>query len=79
MSAGELFLRIAEDEAMTLANYQKMIDETELSDDEKAITDEIMSDEFNHCLVALLNASRVLGIKIATDDISEDPNKLEVE
>lgn len=79
MSAGELFLRIAKDEAETLAIYQKMIDETELSDDEKAITDEIMSDEFNHCLVALLTASRVLGIKIATDDISEDPNKLEVE
>lgn len=79
MTSGELFLRIAKDEAETLANYQKMIDETELSEEEKAITDEIMSDEMNHCLIAILTASRVLGIKIATDDISEDPNKLEVE
>lgn len=79
MTSGELFLRIAQDEAKTLGDYQKMIDETELTDEEKAITDEIMSDEFNHCLIALISASRVLGIKIATDDISPDPNEVEVE
>lgn len=78
MTSGELFLRIAQDEAKTLGDYQKMIDETELTEEEKAITDEIMSDEFNHCLIALISASRVLGIKIATDDISPDPNEVEV-
>ena len=79
MKSGELFLRIAEDEARTLGDYQKMIDETELTDEEKAIADEIMSDEFNHCLVALITASKVLGIKIAPDDISPDPAEIEVE
>lgn len=78
MTSGELFLRIAEDEARTLGDYQKMIDETELSAEEKAIADEIMGDEFNHCLIALLTASKVLGIKIATDDVSTDPNDIEV-
>ena len=78
MTSGELFLRIAQDEAKTLGDYQKMIDETELSEEEKAITDEIMGDEFNHCLIALLTASKVLGIKIATDDVSTDPNDIEV-
>lgn len=79
MTSGELFLRIAQDEAKTLGDYQKMIDETDLSEEEKAITDEIMSDEFNHCLIALLTASRVLGIKITPDQLSEDPNEIEVE
>lgn len=79
MKSGELFLKIAEDEAKTLADYQRMIDETELSEEEKGIVDEIMGDEFNHCLVALLSAAKILDIHIATDDISEDPNKIEVE
>ena len=79
MTSGELFLRIAKDEAETLANYQKMIDETSLSEQEKTVADEIMSDEFGHCLAALLFASKILGIEISKDEVSEDPNTIEVE
>lgn len=80
MKAGRIFLEIAKDEAETLGKYQDMIDNAEdLDEESRAVIDEIMSDEFNHCLVATLSAAKVLGIKIATDDLSEDPNKVEVE
>ena len=78
MNAGHMFLQVAKDEAETLAKYQGLLDNIELSDEEKAIMDEIMGDEFNHCLVALLSAAKVLGIKISTDELSEDPNQIEV-
>ena len=75
-----ILLRIARDEAQTLVDYQTMLDEAkEVDEDTRAAVDEIMGDEFNHCLIALLLAREKLGIKIATDDISEDPNKIEVE
>lgn len=78
MKSAEVFLKIAQDEAQTLYEYQGMINDTEMSEEEKAVIDEIMGDEFNHCLIALLSAAKLLDIKIATDDISEDPNDIEV-
>lgn len=79
MKAAEMFLRIAKDEAETLAEYQNMLDNVDdLSSETKDIMDEIMGDEFNHCIVALLSAAKLLNIKIATDDISENPNDIEV-
>lgn len=79
MTAAEMFLRIAKDEAETLVEYQNMLDNVDdLSPATKDIMDEIMGDEFNHCMVALLSAAKLLKIKIATDDISEDPNDIEV-
>lgn len=80
MTAAEMFLQVAKDEAETLAQYQHMMDSlVDLTQETKAIMDEIMGDEINHCLVALLSAAKVLGIKISTDELSEDPNKIEVE
>lgn len=79
MTQPELLLRMAKDEAETLVNYQTMIDETNIDEDVKAAVDEVMGDEFNHCLVCLLYAAKLLNIKIATDDISVDPNKIEVQ
>lgn len=78
MKPAEVFLKIAKDEAQTLYEYQGMLDESGMSEEEKALVDEIMGDEFNHCLIALLSAAKLLDIKIATDDISEDPNDIEV-
>lgn len=79
MKAAEMFLRIAKDEAETLAEYQNMLDNVDdLRSETKDIMDEIMGDEFNHCIVALLSAAKLLNIKIATDDISENPNDIEV-
>lgn len=78
MKAGELFLKIAQDEAQTLYDYQKIIEETKLTEQEKSVIDEIMGDEFNHCLVALLSAASILDIKISTDNVSENPNDIEV-
>lgn len=66
-----LFLKIAKDEAKTLIEYQEMLDELDepLGDNEQSIVNEIMSDEFNHCLVALLSASKIIGVPIATDNV----------
>lgn len=78
MKPAEVFLKIAKDEAETLVTYQAMIDESDFSADQKAVVDEIMGDEFNHCLIALLMASAELGIKIGDDHIKPNPNELEV-
>ncbi|MCM1505301.1 MAG: hypothetical protein NC127_08910 [Muribaculum sp.] len=48
------------------------------SADITAAVNEILGDEFNHALIALLMAAKIMGIKIATDDISTDPNEIEV-
>lgn len=70
MKQAEMLLKIAKDEAQTLVDYQAMLDEVEdLTDDVKDAVHEIMGDEFNHCLISLLLASKILEIKIATDDI----------
>lgn len=80
MTTSRMFLRVTQDEAQTLYDYQLMLDEVEDIDEaSKAIMDEIMGDKFNHCLISLLSAAKILGIKIATDDISKDPNDIEVE
>lgn len=79
MTSGELFLRVAKDEAETLGEYQKMMDETEMTDEERALLVEIMADEFNHALSALVTAAQSLGLPISTDNVSPDPNEIEVE
>lgn len=80
MKSANMLLKIAVDEAQTLLDYQIMLDDVEDVDEGvKAAVDEIMGDEFNHCLIALLMARDKLGIKIATDDISPNPNDMEAE
>lgn len=65
MTQQELLLHIARDEAETLISYQNMLDTAEnISEDAKATVREIMSDEFNHALKALLKASTVMEINI---------------
>ena len=72
-------LNVAKDEIQTLIDYTEMLEETEDSEAIKPTLDEIMGDEFNHALIAILEASQIMGIKIATDDISVNPNNIEVE
>lgn len=80
MKQTEMLLKIAADESQTLHDYQKMVDECEdLEEGVKDAVDEIMGDEFNHALIALVYAAKLLNIKIAKDDISPDPNNIEVE
>lgn len=80
MKQAAMLYKIAEDEAKTLHDYQMMLDECEdLEDGVKDAVHEMMGDEINHCIIALIYASTVLGIKIAEDDISPDPNEIEVE
>ena len=79
MTVGNMFFKIAQDEAQTLSTYQSMLEEVDATEEEKAIVKEIMSDELNHCLLALVAAAKVLGIQIATDDITSNPNNIEVE
>lgn len=79
MTAAQMFLRVAEDEAHTLHEYQLMLNEIiDFDEGAKAVMDEIIGDEFNHCLIALLSAKNALGIDIATDDMPPDPNDIEV-
>lgn len=80
MTIVQALLQIAKDESETLVKYDNMLESVEdLSDDERAIIEEIIGDEYNHALIALLSAAKISGIKIATDDLKEDPNNIEVE
>lgn len=80
MKMAQIFLQIAKDETETLVKYNDMLENAEdMTDSDNAIVEEIMSDEMNHALIALLSAANITGIKIATDDLSEDPNDIEVE
>lgn len=78
MKPAEVFLTIAKDELQTLVDYQRMIEESDLSEEEVAAIHEIMGDEFNHALIAMVYAKDILGIKIASDEITPDPNDIEV-
>lgn len=79
MSDHIVLLKIAKDEIKTIIQYSEMLSESERSEEIKPAVDEIMGDEFNHALISLLMAAKIIGIKIATDDISTDPNTIEVE
>lgn len=75
----KILLTVARDEIDTLIQYSTMLDESE---DKEVINDtmkEIMGDEFNHALISLLSAAKLMDVKIATDDISPDPNDTKVE
>lgn len=79
MKDAQIFLNVAKDEIETLIQYQGMIDDAENPEDVANALNEIMGDEFNHALIALISASKLLGIEIAQDDISVDPNDIKVE
>lgn len=74
-----LLLKIAKDEIKTLIQYSEMLASAEVTEDIKRAINEVMGDEFNHALISMLLAAQVMDIKIATDDISPDPNKIEVQ
>lgn len=79
MKKHELFLKIARDEAQTLVDYTSMLTDIEdMDSDTKACVDEIMSDEFNHCVVALVLAREAMGLEISTDNLTPNPNTIEV-
>lgn len=75
----EMYLLIARDEINTLLQYSGMLKKEGDTVVANEIVSEIMGDEFNHALIALLSAAKEMGVKIAEDDISTDPNKIEVE
>lgn len=72
------FLNVAKDEIETLIQYSDLIENSKDKETIKSILDEIMGDEFNHALISLLMAAKLMGIKIATDDITPDPNQITV-
>lgn len=74
-----VLLKVAKDEIKTIIEYSEMLEESDAKDDIKPALDEIRGDEFNHALIALLMAAKIMGIKIATDDITPDPNNIEVQ
>lgn len=78
MSEHIVLLKIAKDEIKTIIEYSEMLEASDGDGAIAPIVDEIMGDEFNHALISLLSAANLMGIKIATDDITPDPNNIEV-
>lgn len=56
---------VAKDECETLRNYAAKLDNV----DEKDKLREIMGDEVNHALIALVTACRLLELKVPTDNL----------
>ena len=73
-----IFLKIARDEIQTLLDYDQMLEHEDTDGSvtrrDNEIVTEIMSDEFNHALLALLTAAELMGIQIATDGLSDVPS-----
>ena len=72
-------LKVARAEIDTIIEYTEMLENTENSASITPALNEIRGDEFNHALIAMIMAAQSMGLKIATDDIQPDPNKIEVE
>lgn len=56
---------VAKDECETLRDYAAKLDNV----DEKDKLREIMGDEVNHALIALVTACRLLELKVPTDEL----------
>lgn len=56
---------VAKDECETLRDYAAKLDNV----DEKDKLREIMGDEVNHALIALVTACRLLELKVPTDNL----------
>lgn len=75
----KMFLKIAGDEIQTILQYTELLENVdETSEETDSIVDEILSDEFNHALVALLSAAHDMGITIAPDTLDPNPNTIQV-
>lgn len=61
------WLTVATDECQTLVTYSGLL----ASVKDKEQLKEIMSDEFNHALIALFTAAKELDVTIASDGIEE--------
>lgn len=58
---------VAKDECETLRDYAAKLDKV----DDKDKLREIMSDEVNHALIALVAACKALGLKVPTDELDD--------
>lgn len=58
---------VAKDECETLRDYAAKLDKV----DEKDKLREIMGDEVNHALIALIAACKALGLKVPTDELDD--------
>lgn len=58
---------VAKDERETLRDYTAKLDKV----DDKDKLREIMGDEVNHALIALVAACKALGLKVPTDELDD--------
>lgn len=79
MKESIMFLKVAQAEIQTIIEYQGMLDQSEQKQQAKPILDEIMGDEFNHALIALLTAARIMDIDIPADGIKDAGDEPELE
>lgn len=73
-----VLLSVARDEIITILQYSEMLEKSPDKSTIQPTLDEIRGDEFNHALISMLMAAKIMGIKIATDDITPDPNNIEI-
>lgn len=67
MEEAKSWLTVATDECETLAKYSELLENVENKDQLK----EIMGDEFNHALIALFTAAKLLDITVPSDGLDE--------
>lgn len=67
------WLQVAKDEIETIITYTNMYGQLRAEDQAqiRPNIDEIIGDEYNHCLIGLLSSAKELGIKIPTDNLDE--------
>lgn len=73
-----VLLKVARAELDTIIEYTELLNQSEDAQSIMPTLDEIRGDEFNHALISMLLAAKSMGIKIATDDITPNPNGIEV-
>lgn len=79
MKESIIFLNVAKAEIQTIIDYQEMLDHSDEEREAQPILDEIMGDEFNHALIALLTAAKILQIDIPADGIKDAGDEAELE
>lgn len=65
MESAKSWLEVAADECQTLVTYSQLLESVE----DKERLKEIMGDEFNHALIALFTAAKILDVTVPGDGL----------
>ena len=73
------FLRVANAEIQTIIDYATMLEESDEEREAAPILHELIGDEFNHAIISILKAARLMDITIPHDGIEEAGDEAEIE